>query len=135
MADLTHDMMVSLQYNYAKGLAVVDYCVVPKVSFHKYCDFKVLDPLTVATNSSIKIDSKIPDHCILTWCLTVTDSVSNSPTQHPTPKKTIVHKKVPPNLLGNNLAESQLQTLAEQLECIKGGDSTPFQLDEEYKTR
>lgn len=43
MADLTHDMIVSLQYL----LAVADYCIVPKVSFHKYCDFKVLDPLTV----------------------------------------------------------------------------------------
>ena len=95
----------------AKGLAVVDYCVVPKVSFHKYCDFKVLDPLAVATNSSIKIDSKVPDHRILTWCLKVTDSVS--PIQHPPPKKTIVQKKVPPNFLENDLAESQFHTLAE----------------------
>ena len=39
--------------------------------------------------------------------LKVTDSVS--PIQHPSPKKTIVQK------------------------CIKGGDSTPFQLDEVYK--
>ena len=126
--DTQHDGFTSVS---AKGLAVVDYCVVPKVSFHKYCDFKVLDPLVVATNSSIKIDSKIPDHRILTWGLKVTDSVS--PIQHITPKKTIVQKKVPPNFLENDVAESRFHALTEQLKCIKGGYSTPFQLDEVYK--
>ena len=58
-----------------KGLAVVDYCLVPIDAFTQFTNFKILDILDVAEEFSINLPSKIPDHSLLTWDLTVSTVV------------------------------------------------------------
>ena len=54
-----------------KGLAVVDYCLVPIDSLTQVTNFKVLDILDVAEKFHIDTPTKIPDHSLLTWDLNV----------------------------------------------------------------
>ena len=47
------------------GASVVDYNIAPIKSFHKLSKFKIIDPLLVASNNNISIDSTLHDHRIL----------------------------------------------------------------------
>lgn len=49
-----------------KGMAVVDYFLCPTDHFDMFNKFKVYNPLDIINNNNIPIDSKIPDHRILT---------------------------------------------------------------------
>ena len=54
-----------------KGLAIVDYCLTPIDALTQFTNFKILDILDVAEEFSINLPSKMPDHSLLTWDLTV----------------------------------------------------------------
>jgi len=54
-----------------KDLAVVDYCLTPIDALTQSTNFKILDILDVAEEFSIDLLSKMPDHSLLTWDLTV----------------------------------------------------------------
>lgn len=50
-----------------KGLAVVDYCVVPVHAFSQFSNFTVHDTLHLVNSCKIPIDSKVPDHRPISW--------------------------------------------------------------------
>lgn len=50
---------------YPRGMSVVDYIIVPRKSFKLFSNFRVHDPLGIATENNTDIDSSIPDHRIL----------------------------------------------------------------------
>ena len=62
-----------------KGLAVVDYCLVTLQHFSAFSKFHVVDIHDFVHSKNIAVDSKIPDHRLITWkvifnklCQTVT---------------------------------------------------------------
>ena len=56
----------------------MDYCLVPIDAFTQFTNFKILDILVVAEEFSINLPSKIHDHSLLTWDLTVRTVMGNN---------------------------------------------------------
>ena len=92
-----------------KGLAVVDYCLVPIDSLTQVTNFKVLDILDVAEKFHIDIPTKIPDHSLLTWDLnvkTVMDIEIHTHTHH-----SKHFHKMPDNFLESDIAREKFEAL------------------------
>ena len=94
------------------GTSVVDYIIAPIKSFSKLCNFRVLDPLEVATECGIGVDSTTPDHRILTIDLRI-DVHSNSNTVG-LPKKQSI-KVMPEDYMLKHDPISKLEALARSL--------------------
>jgi len=59
-------------------LAVVDFCVSPKLCAESFSDFRVIDPNDVINTYSISVDSSLPDHRILTVGLKLNDNITQT---------------------------------------------------------
>ena len=101
--DSSNDNFTSVS---TKGLAVVDYLVVPQSSFIKFDNFKVVDTLDVCNIHEIPVDSTIPDHRLITssFSLPVSKSITRPI------KQTKVIKRIPEGYFqeGNGTAQLEL---------------------------
>ena len=101
-----------------KGLAVVDYCLVPTENFALFQDFAVWKILDILDKFSINVPSKLPDHSILFWKLNVC--------QNPNPlihvPNTKVFKRIPEDYLRSVQAHEKFHTLTEQVSLATNGD-------------
>ena len=93
-----------------KGLAVVDYCLVPIDAFTQVSNFKTLDILDVAEEFSINLPSKIPDHSLLTWDLTVRTVMGNNVLYTHVPCSKHYHK-IPDHFLESDIAQRKFEAL------------------------
>ena len=93
-----------------KGLAVVDYCLTPIDALTQFTNFKILDILDVAEEFSINLPSKMPDHSLLTWDLTVKTMIDDDMLHTHAPSRKYYHK-IPDNFLESDEARKKFEAL------------------------
>ena len=99
-----------------KGLAVVDYCLVPTVSLPQFSDFKVLDILNLAD------EFMIADHSLLTWSVAVrcTPSLSHCQMDNSsTGNIASAFRKMPDQYLKCELVSGKFQDLCHRVDSAR----------------
>lgn len=76
-----HDDYTSVS---TKGASVVDYCIIPYEQFEQYSDFSVVRARDLYDQCGIQHLSKIPDHSLLKWKMTLDNCVTNDDQTGPT---------------------------------------------------
>ena len=104
-----------------KGLAVVDYCVVPYENLHRFSDFKVVRSTDLFNSAGclnvVDPSHCMPDHSMLKWCVEVGQVKQTLSTNNPVSTKvTQFSRDVPPDFLSDNLASSNINNLIEQIQ-------------------
>ena len=93
------------------GASVVDYNITPIKSFSKLSNFKVLDPLLIASNNNINIDSSFPDHRIISVEFGIDSRLCHERKKH---TKTNI-KVMPSTYMLNEIPVQNFEKLADSL--------------------
>ena len=99
----------------SKGLAVVDYCIVPVEFYSHFSEFKVEEMFQLADNLNVNIPTKLPDHSLLSWSLhLLTSPIVHSPSEATCNKK--VFRKMPECYMHSQDVHFEINSLIQQLE-------------------
>ena len=101
----------------SKGLAVVDYCLVPIQNFSAFSKFQVIDIHELVHSKNITVDSKIPDHRLLAWKVAFDNLVFDGDSRNPTQTTT---KRIPQDYFEDPKVHEQLNSLAAQIDEEEG---------------
>ena len=64
-----------------RGMAVVDYCLVPHEDFKNYQDFTIISMPEMMEKQCLQVDATLSDHSVLSWCLKIAFSIANPVTK------------------------------------------------------
>ena len=104
-----------------KGSAAVDYCLVPVDCYSKFSEFKITDALLLADSLGIIVPSKIPDHFLLAWKVSLH---SSSPfTSAANKAKSRISLHIPEDYMQSVIALSKIGQLVEQLDSANSQSS------------
>ena len=96
-----------------RGLAVVDYCLVPLEDFNKFYDFKILSMLDIVQEHNIAFNGSLPDHSILVW--NFHEEKMYIPPRTIKSNSTLVYT-IPDNFLESDSTQSAFEHFVGQLE-------------------
>ncbi len=101
-----------------KGMAVVDYAIVPCHSFVRCSNFVVNDVVESVQKYNIAVDSSIPDHSMLTWEMEI---FTGEPCEHMVSenKGSRVIKIMPEDYFESKEVILELQELRIKLQCLQ----------------
>ena len=93
-----------------RGMAVVDYMICPTKSFDSFEKFRVVDPMEVIIENNLAIDSKVPDHRLITVDISMEVTRSNKRSV-----STGAVKRMPENYMHDQKILERLQQLGHEM--------------------
>jgi hypothetical protein len=96
----------------SKGMAVVDYAIVPCQYFSHCSNFDINDVMECAQKYAIAVDSSVPDHSILTWEVAMPNDNKRN---HSDVRETRILRTIPEEYFKSEEILRELHTLEEKM--------------------